>query len=73
MKGSAMIRRSILFALCLCAAQPSFADPVPVPADKTSYVGEWLGENMRLKIQQDGHVAYKRDRPGKNVDLNVDL
>jgi hypothetical protein len=42
-----MIRRSILFAACLCAAQPSFADPVPVPADKAAYVGEWLGKDMR--------------------------
>jgi hypothetical protein len=68
-----MIRRSILFAACLCAAQPSFADPVPVPADKAAYVGEWLGEKMRLKIQQDGHVEYKRNQPGKNLSLNVDL
>jgi hypothetical protein len=68
-----MLRRAILLAACLCAAQPSFADPVPVPADKAAYVGEWIGEKMRLKIQQDGHVEYKRDRPGKNLDLSVDL
>ena len=68
-----MLRRAILLAACLCAAQPSFADPVPVPADKSAYVGEWLGEKMRLKIQQNGQVEYKRDRPGKNVDLHVDL
>jgi hypothetical protein len=68
-----MIRRSILFAACLLAAQPSFADPVPVPADKAAYVGEWLGKDMRLKIQQDGHVEYKRNKPGKNLDLNIDL
>jgi hypothetical protein len=36
-------------------------------------VGEWLGEKMRLKIQQDGHVEYMRDRPGKHLSLNVDL
>jgi hypothetical protein len=68
-----MIRRSILLALCLCAAQPSFADPVPVPADKAAYVGEWLGKDMRLNIKQDGHVEYKRNQPGKNLSLNIDL
>jgi hypothetical protein len=49
MKGSAMIRRSILFAACLLASQPSFADPVPVPADKAAYVGEWLGKACASK------------------------
>nr|WP_314542043.1 hypothetical protein [uncultured Massilia sp.] len=71
-----LLRATLRAALCaaaLLAAAPSFADPVPVPADKTSYVGEWLGEKMRLKIQPDGHVEYKRDRPGKNLDLSVDL
>lgn len=68
-----MFLRAALFAAFALAAAPSFADPVPVPADKASYVGEWLGEKMRLKIQPDGHVEYKRDRPGKNVDVTVDL
>ncbi|WP_296951229.1 hypothetical protein [uncultured Massilia sp.] len=62
-----------LLAACLFAAAPGFADPVPVPPAKANYVGEWLGEKMRLKIGQDGHVEYKRERPGKNVDLTVDL
>jgi hypothetical protein len=68
-----MMRRAILLAACLCAAQPSFADPVPVPADKAAYVGEWLGKDMRLNIKQDGHVEYKRKQPGKNLSLNIDL
>jgi len=66
-----MLLRSALFAACLLAAAPSFADPVP-PA-KADYVGEWRGEKMRLKIPQDGKIEYKRERPGKNVDLSVDL
>ena len=65
--------RSMLLAAGLLAAQASHADPVPVPADKAVYVGEWLGEKMRLNIHQDGHVDYKRDQPGKNINLNVDL
>src|SRR5438094_3592360 len=65
--------RSLLLAAGLLASQASFADPVPVPANKSAYVGEWLGEKMRLKIQQDGRVDYMRDRPGKNLNLHVDL
>jgi hypothetical protein len=57
----------------LFAMQAGHADPVPVPASKAAYVGEWLGDKMRLFIHQDGHVDYKRDQPGKRVDLNVDL
>jgi hypothetical protein len=68
-----MIRRALLLAACLCAAQPGFADPVPVPLEKAAYVGEWLGKDMRLNIKQDGHVEYKRKQPGKNLDLNIDL
>jgi hypothetical protein len=66
-----MIRRAILLAACLFAAQPSFADPVP--ADKSAYVGDWQGEGMRLNIHQDGKVDYKRNQPGKNLSLSVDL
>lgn len=68
-----MIRRAILLAACLCAAQPGFAAPVPVPADKIAYVGEWLGKDMRLNIKQDGQVEYKRKQPGKDLSLSVDL
>jgi hypothetical protein len=68
-----MMLRAALFALCLLAAPLGFAAPTPVPADKAAYVGDWSGENMRLHIQQDGHVKYKRDRKGKNVDVTVDL
>ena len=65
--------RSLLLAAGLLAFQPSYADPVPVPPAKAAYVGEWQGEKMHLKILQDGHVEYQRDRPGKHVNLNVDL
>lgn len=68
-----MCFRSLLLAAGLLAGQPSYADPVPVPPGKSAYVGEWLGEKMRLKIQQDGHVEYMRDRPHKHLSLNVDL
>jgi hypothetical protein len=68
-----MIRRSILFAACLCVARSSFAAPVPVPADKAAYVGEWLGKDMRLYIHQGGQVEYKRKQPGKDLSLSIEL
>jgi hypothetical protein len=68
-----MFVRALLLAGCLIVSQPSFADPVPVPANKSAYVGEWLGEKMRLKLHQDGKVEYKRDQPGKNVSLSIEL
>lgn len=66
-----MLLRCTLFAATLLAAQSCLAEPVP--ADKKAYIGEWLGEKMRLKIPQDGHIEYKRDQPGKNLNLSVDL
>ena len=49
------------------------ADPVPVPADKLAYVGDWQGKDMRIQMAKDGKIKYKRDRPGKKLDLSVDL
>lgn len=68
-----VLLRLALTAAALLAAQPSFADPVPVPAAKAAYVGDWVGENMRLNIHQDGQVEYKREKPGSKLDLHVDL
>ena len=64
--------RASLLALCL-ASPLAQAEPVPVPAEKMAYVGDWQGKDMRLNIAKDGKVHYKRDRPGKKVDLDVDL
>ena len=60
------------FAVCLLplAAQ---ADPVPVPAEKLAYVGDWQGKDMRLQLAKDGKVKYKRDRPKRKMDLSLDL
>jgi hypothetical protein len=68
-----MSLRALLLVGCLFASQPSFADPLPVPANKSTYVGEWLGEKMRIKIHQEGKVEYKRDQPGKNISLSIEL
>ncbi|HAV37557.1 MAG TPA: hypothetical protein DCX52_14595 [Massilia sp.] len=66
------LRATILAAACLLpfAAQ---ADPVPVPADKQAYVGDWQGKDMRIQMAKDGKIKYKRDRPSKKLDLSVDL
>jgi hypothetical protein len=41
--------RPLIFAAALLplAAQ---ADPVPVPADKMAYVGDWQGKDMRIQL-----------------------
>jgi hypothetical protein len=62
----------MLLAVTLVLAQPSFAQ-TPVPSDKAAYVGAWNGDKMRLRIHKEGKVEYKLDRPGKKLDLNVDL
>jgi hypothetical protein len=68
-----MFLRTLLLASCLVVSQPSFADPVPIPAAKAAYVGDWQGDKMRLHIHQEGKVDYKLDRPGKQLDIHVDL
>jgi hypothetical protein len=68
-----MFLRTLLLVSCLLAPPLSFADPTPVPPEKSAYVGDWKGEKMRLKISQDGRVAYKREQPGKNIDITIDL
>ena len=66
------LRAATLAAACLLPrAAP--ADPVPVPADKLAYVGDWQGKDMRIQMGKDGKIKYKRDRPGKKMDLSVDL
>ena len=63
------LRAAILAALLLPLA--AFADPVP--ADKQAYVGDWQGKDMRLQLNKEGKVKYKRDRPGKKLDLSIEL
>lgn len=64
--------RASLLSLCLLSPF-AHAEPVPVPAGKMAYVGDWQGKDMRLQIARDGAVKYKRDRPGRKLDLSVDL
>jgi hypothetical protein len=68
-----MFLRTLLLAACLVVSQPSFADPLPVPANKSTYVGDWRGDKTRLQIHQNGQVEYNIDRPGKKVNVNIEL
>lgn len=65
-------RAAVLAAACLLPLA-AHADPVPVPADKLAYVGDWQGKDMRIQMAKDGKIKYKRDRPNKKMDLSVDL
>jgi len=64
-----MLRAAVLAACLLPLA--AFADPVP--ADRQAYVGDWQGKDMRIQMAKDGKIKYKRDRPGKKLDLSLEL
>lgn len=64
------IASSLIFATALLSGAVSAA---PVPADKQSYVGNWQGKDMHLALAKDGKVKYKRDQPGKKLDLSLEL
>ena len=67
------ILKCVIAATFFCAAH-SFAAPVPVPASKTAYIGNWQGKDMNLTIAADGKVAYKRVYSDKkNVNLSIEL
>jgi len=64
--------RTAILAACLLPLA-AHADPVPVPPEKMAYVGDWQGKDMRIQLAKDGKVQYKRDQPGKQMNLSVDL
>ena len=62
---------SLVLAAGLTASAAAWADPVP--ADKQAFVGNWQGKGMQLSMSKEGKVKYKRNEPGKNLDLSLDL
>lgn len=68
-----MFLRVFVFACCLLASQLGFAKPNAVPPEKASYIGDWQGQQMHLHIFQNGEIKYRRNEPGKNVDMNIEL
>ncbi|MCU6499598.1 hypothetical protein LPN04_17525 [Rugamonas sp. A1-17] len=65
--------KSVLLLCALAAPMIAQADPQPIPAAKRAYVGDWKGKDMELNIEASGKLHYKRNQPGKNLDLNVDI
>jgi len=45
----------------------------PIPADKSSYVGEWRSQDMFLMITQDGSLKYVRQKGGETTKINVPI
>jgi hypothetical protein len=45
----------------------------PLPADKSSYVGDWRGPGMSLRIDKDGQVEYKRRTGGGNNSIRAPI
>jgi hypothetical protein len=68
-----MSLKSVLLAACLLAPRVVLAEPVPVPAEKAAYVGEWTGKEMRLNIAKNGQIDYKRTSPNKKIDMSIEL
>ena len=61
-----------LIALVLCAC--SEADIyTPLPADKTSYAGEWTAPGISLLIEPGGRVKYERKEGSMSKSLDSPL
>lgn len=46
---------------------------LPVPPEKSAYVGEWQAPSMYLSITQDGSVRYRRTKEGGSSSMNGPL
>jgi hypothetical protein len=63
--------KRILFALLIGLSLAGCGKPVP--AEKSSYVGEWEEKTMYLLITQDGSVRYKRLKGGGTTSVEGPL
>ena len=46
---------------------------IPVPPEKSSYVGEWTGPGVQMLIQPNGRVTYKRVADNVTTSINAPL
>jgi hypothetical protein len=60
------IAAAFLISLLIACAEP-------LPADKTTYVGDWRGPGMSLSISQNGQVEYKRRTSGGNNSISAPI
>lgn len=67
------MRRYTLPAIVLSLAALMAGCGIPVPADKSAYVGTWRSPTMYLSIAQDGSVRYKRQKAGVSTSVNGPL
>ena len=60
-------------SLSLLAALALAACGIPVPPDKSAYVGEWRAPQMAMRITQDGHVNYERHEGATSTSVSGPL
>ena len=65
--------RGFVKSICLLALLTLVACARPVPPEKADYVGEWTGTAMTLLINQNGTVAYRRQKNGTSTSINGPL
>lgn len=44
-----------------------------IPADKSAYIGQWRGNDMRFELTPAGMVHFKRRRSGGSTEINLPL
>ncbi|MBL8022559.1 MAG: hypothetical protein JNM27_22970 [Leptospirales bacterium] len=54
---------SLLLVVLACKGQP-------VPENKKSYVGTWLGDGINLTISSDGGLSYQKVRSAGRTSVN---
>jgi hypothetical protein len=65
--------RTLTLALALCLSLALLACGKPVPAEKSTYVGEWQEKTTYLLITRDGSVRYQRRKGGATVSVEAPL
>ena len=60
-------------AMTLLAGVTLSGDALPVPPEKSAYVGEWQAPSMYLSITQNGSVGYRRIKEGGSNSMNGPL
>ncbi len=60
------IAAALLVALLVACAEP-------LPADKSTYVGDWRAQGMSLRITADGQVQYQRKTGSGSNSINAPI
>ncbi|MBS0457555.1 MAG: hypothetical protein JSS44_09535 [Proteobacteria bacterium] len=55
----------LVLALAACAK--------PLPPERAAYVGQWQGQNMVLRITQEGRLAYKRMEGNSTTSVDAPI